>query len=288
MKLAISTYSLLRWRNEQGKRLEDSIDLMKGFGVDGVEFAGLDQLGVDGTPKRAAALRRFVEKRKLLVAGYCTGAELLVPPDQQRRAIDRLKREIDVAAALGVSKMRHDITRGFGAWAEGVAGAKTFSSVLKVVVPAIREVADYAATKGIRTSFENHGFYIQPPERVEKLYLAVKHENFGLTLDMGNFLCVEANPVAAVKKLLRYAQIVHIKDFHVRDKRTIPPAGWFATPGKTALRGAILGHGAIDLPAQIQLLKAKRYDGFLSLEFEGIEDPVRGVEWGLQYLRTLL
>jgi len=288
MKLAISTYSFYRWRNERKKTIEDSIDVIAKLDVAGVEFAGLDRLDADGTPKRAAALRKYAEKRKLEVAGYCTGAELFVPPSQQRNAVARLKREVDVAQALGATKMRHDVTRGFGDWSKGVKGGNTFVTVLKTVVPAIREVADYAAQRGVRTSLENHGFYLQTPDRVEKLLKAVDHENFGLTLDMGNFLCAEADPIAAVKQLLRYAQIVHAKDFHVRSKKAMPPTGWFATPGTTALRGAIVGHGVIDIAAQIRFLKSKRYDGFLSLEFEGMEEPIEGVRLGVDYLRNLL
>jgi sugar phosphate isomerase/epimerase len=288
MKLAISTYSLYRWRSENDKTIEDSIDVISTQNVVGVEFAGLDRLDADGTPKRAAVLRKYSEKKKLEIAGYCTSAELFVPPDKQKEAVERLKREVDVAQALGASKMRHDVTRGFGEWSRDIAGAKTLATVLKTVVPAIREIADYAAGRGVRTSLENHGFYLQTPERVEKLLKAVNHKNFGLTLDMGNFLCAQSDPVAAVKRLVRYAQTVHAKDFHVRDKRSMPPAGWFATPGPTALRGAIVGHGEIDIAAQIKLLRSKRYDGFLSLEFEGMEEPVQAIELGLNYLRGLL
>ena len=285
MKTAISTYSLYRWRNENRKSLEASIDVIAGLGVDGVEFAGLDQLTGDASPRRALVLRKHVEKRKLEIAGYCTVGELLVPPDKQREAVDRLKREVEVARSLGATRMRHDITRGFGAWSEGVRGAKSFATVLKTVVPAIREVADYARERGVRTSLENHGFYMQPPARVQRLLRAVNHPNFRLTLDMGNFLCVQADPVAAVRKLLGYAQTVHIKDFHVRPKHSMPPQGWFATPGKTALRGAILGHGVIDLRKQLQLLREGRYRGFLSIEFEGMEDPLLALQLGVKFVR---
>ena len=39
MKLAVSTYSLLRWRNENKKTFEQSLDWIKSTGVDAVEFA---------------------------------------------------------------------------------------------------------------------------------------------------------------------------------------------------------------------------------------------------------
>jgi sugar phosphate isomerase/epimerase len=288
MKLSVSTYSLARYRRENGKSLEDSIDQIAAMGVKGIEFSGLDEKAAKNPVKRATQLRQRVEKKGLKVASYCVGAELLVPLDEQRKVIERLKGEVDVAAALGAPSMRHDVTRGFGEHNKSLRIAKTFDAVLKHIVPAIREVADYAKTKRVKTSLENHGFYMQESKRVEKLIKTVNHPNYGLTIDMGNFLCVNENPVSAVKSLAKYAQMAHVKDFHVRKKASKPPTGWFDTPTDIALRGAICGHGEIDIPTEIKLLKQSGYDGFLSLEFEGMEEPLQAVSLGLQYLRTLL
>jgi sugar phosphate isomerase/epimerase len=287
MKLAVSSYSLAGWRRNLNKTLEQTIDWIGSAGVEGIEFAGLDEKAAANPVKRAKALRRRAEKARLAVPSYCVGAELLVDPAKQAQVVAQLKQHVDVAAALGAPSMRHDVTRGFNK-DTGLTGPQTFKAALKVVVPAIRQVADYAATKGVRTSLENHGFYLQDPVRVQQLLDAVDHENFGLTIDMGNFLCVNADPVAAVKRLARYAQMAHAKDFHVREKKAMPPSGWFATPTAIALRGAIVGHGVIDIPAQLQLLKKARYTGWLSLEFEGMEDPLRAVTLGLEYLKGQL
>jgi sugar phosphate isomerase/epimerase len=289
MKLAVSTYSMWRWMNERGESIDSAVKKIAEFGVAGVEFAGFEPDRADPTPLRTAGrLRKVAEKAGLAVAGYCVGAELLVPQDTQRHAITRLMEHVDVARELGVRSMRHDITRGFGQWSAGVNVPKTFDGALRAVVPAIREVADYGATRGVKTSLENHGFFMQAAERVEKLIKTVKHPNFGLTLDMGNFLCVNDDPVKAVKRLAKYAVMVHAKDFHVRDKRTMPATGWFATPTRIALRGAIVGHGVIDVPAQIAHLKKAGYNGWVSLEFEGMEEPITAIRLGLDYLRKLL
>jgi sugar phosphate isomerase/epimerase len=288
MKLSVSTYSLSRWRNENGKSLEDSIDQIAAMDVKGIEFSGLDEKAKKNPVKRAEQLRKRVEKHGLKVPSYCVGAELLVPEREQRNVIERLKGEVDVASALGAPSMRHDVTRGFANQNKSLKIARTFDAVLKHIVPAIREVADYAKTKGVKTSLENHGFYMQESKRVEKLIRTVKHPNYGLTIDMGNFLCVNEEPVSAVKRLAKFAQMAHVKDFHVRKKSTKPPTGWFDTPTDIALRGAICGHGEIDIPAEIKLLKRAGYDGFLSLEFEGMEEPVGAVRAGLDYLRPLV
>lgn len=59
----------------------------------------------------------------------------------------------------------------------------------------------YAAEKGIKTAVENHGTFCQDSDRVELLVNTVAHDNFGLLVDMGNFLCADENPAAAVGAL---------------------------------------------------------------------------------------
>jgi sugar phosphate isomerase/epimerase len=288
LSLGISTYSLLKWRRQFNQSMEKSIDWIAQTGVSHIEFSGLSDKAVQDAQKQATLLQKHCQKLGLSIASYCTPAELLLSPANQKQAIDQLKREVDIAAILGVPSMRHDVTRGFEAGYARFKGPKTFAQALKIVVPAIQQVADYAQSCGVKTSLENHGFFMQHPDRVCKLIQTVNHPNFGLTLDMGNFMCVDADPVAAVKQCLPYAQMVHVKDFHRKLKKQAPPTGWFATPTPYALRGAIVGHGVIDIPAQLKLLKRAKYDGVLSLEFEGIEDPAFAVQTGLEYLKTEL
>ena len=82
--------------------------------------------------------------------------------------------------------------------------------------------------------------------------------------------------------------MAHVKDFHIRPKKVMPPSGWFATPTSIALRGAIVGHGAVDVPKQLRLMKKAGYKGYLSLEFEGMEEPTRAVTLGLEFLTQQL
>ena len=280
MRLAISTYSLWRWMSERGKTLDDALVWIKSLGVDGVEFVGLSQDGGDPIA-RAKELRSRCAGLGLTVAGYCVGAEFLVDDAEQRKAIDAVKREVDVAFALGATNMRHDVTRG------PQAGAETsFDEVLQRVVPAVRAVTEHGAAVGVRTSVENHGFYLQTAERVERLVDAVGNRNFAVTLDLGNFLCLDQDPVASAQRLASKAIMVHAKDFHVRPKTDLPLPGWFATPTEIALRGAIVGHGVIETKRQLAILRDAGYRGFVSLEFEGIEDPEAGVRMGVEWLKA--
>src|SRR3954468_20499941 len=144
MKLSVSTYSLSRWRNEQNKSLEDTIDWIAQAGVAGIEFSGLDQKAEADPIGRARELRERSEKAGLKVVSYCVGAELLAPRPKQKETVEATKRQVDVATALGVASMRHDVTRGFGDNVKGLRIPKTFEAVLKHIVPAIREITEHA------------------------------------------------------------------------------------------------------------------------------------------------
>jgi len=285
MKLAVSTYSLGRWMRENNKTLNDAIDWIADH-AGGIEFSGLDVEEGRDPIRRANVVRRRCERRNLKIVNYGTGAELIHAHEaDQRQVIDRVKREVEVAAALGAKNMRHDITRGFPKkW----TGPRTFTAAVKHVVPAVREIADFAQTLGVRTTMENHGFYTQAPDRVEKLIRAVNHPNFALTIDIGNFLCVNADPVQAVRRLAPYASHAHIKDFHIKPKAQAPKLGWIHTPTRIAIRGAIVGHGDVDLESCLRILHRSGYRGWLGLEFEGLEEPAFAVEQGLAEAKRLL
>src|SRR5256885_13734912 len=130
MKLSVSTYSLWRWRRDNGKTLEDTIDAVAALDVPGIEFAGLDDAAKSNPVKRARELSKRAERRGLKVVSYCVGAELLRAPAEQRAVVEQLKLEVDTATGLGAPSMRHDVTRGFGEHSNGLKIRKTFDGVL--------------------------------------------------------------------------------------------------------------------------------------------------------------
>jgi sugar phosphate isomerase/epimerase len=91
----------------------------------------------------------------------------------------------------------------------------------------------------------------------------------------------------AVKKNLGIASMVHLKDFYLRPATSAFGEGWFRTLGGDYLRGAIAGHGDLPLEAILREIKASGYAGYISLEFEGMEDCQLGSRVGLQQVRTL-
>lgn len=162
-----------------------------------------------------------------------------------------------------------------------------FADVVDRIAEGYRAVTEYAQAAGIRTMVENHGFFCQDSDRVELLINRVGHPNFGLLLDIGNFLCVDEDPLKAVGRLAPYAFHVHAKDFHIKPAWAVDPgAGLVPLPAAAPIcAGPIVGHGEVPVQAALQLIRAAGYDDVVALEFEGLEACEQGVALGLENLR---
>jgi len=124
---------------------------------------------------------------------------------------------------------------------------------------------------------------------VEQLVTAVDHPNFGVLIDMGNFLCADDDPTMAVGRLMPYAFHCHAKDFHVKPGSDMNPgSGWFESRAGNYLRGAIIGHGNVPVLHCLKIMNREGFQGVLSIEFEGIEDVLMGIQAGHDNLRRLV
>ena len=147
---------------------------------------------------------------------YAIGADMVQETDEDdEKEIERVCRELDNAKILGVSVFRHDAIRTLP------KRFPSFEQALPKLAENIRKVAEYGKSLGIKTMVENHGFICQDSCRVEKLFAAVNHENFGLLVDMGNFMCVDEPSALAVSRCAPYAFHLPQKIFtlpHIKQK----------------------------------------------------------------------
>ena len=80
---------------------------------------------------------------------------------------------------------------------------------------------------------------------------------------------------------------MHLKD--IRRAAADDPGHVFADPDGQLLTGSVLGEGLVDLAGMVTLLDQIGYAGWLSLEYEGADDPVTvGVPRSLDVARRLL
>ena len=287
MKIGVSSYSYSRYVSGGKMKQIDVIGAAKEAGFDVIEFSTIAVPEGKTLPEFARELRAEADRLGMPIANYTIGADFLSGSNGDLDAeVARLKGEVDVAEILGAPGMRHDIVYRLPT-ADGKY--RTFDAALPRIAEGVRAVTEYAASKGIRTMTENHGFISQDSLRVEKIVNAVAHPNFGVLIDFGNFLCADEDPGIAVGRLAPYAFHAHAKDFHFKRGTEVSPGeGWFMTRGGNYIRGAIIGHGCVPLLQAIRALKRTGYDGVLSVEFEGMEDPLTGIRIGQANLRRLV
>ena len=118
-----------------------------------------------------------------------------------------------------------------------------YTDAIAEMTPYIRELTEYARSKGIRTCTENHGRYFQDPERVEALIRAVDSGNYGWLVDVGNFMSVDADVERAVTQPLptlstSISRITYAKTASRRDRSAVSLAANY-------LRSTVVGHGAV-------------------------------------------
>lgn len=287
MKIGVSSYSYSRLVRNGSLAELDIPKTAKEMGFDVVEFSGLRT--PEGMPilEYADQIRQACADVDIEIANYTIGADFLCGSDGNlAEEIERVKGEVDIANRLGVNGMRHDATRGFP---ESYKGVRSFEAALPRLTEGSLAITKYAQKFGIRTMVENHGYFFQDSERVEKLVCAVDHPNFGVLVDMGNFICVDEDPGVAVGRLMPYAFHCHAKDFHLKPGHLPHPGeGWNMSRGGNFWRGSIIGHGDVPVLQCLRAMRRARYDGVLSIEFEGLEDPMVGIRIGQANLRNLL
>ncbi len=288
MKIGVSSYSFHNLVRSGAMTQLEVISKAKELGFDAIEISTFI-LPEGETPLTfAPKVREECERVGMEVVNYTIWADFLSSCDGDwEREAERLQTEVQVAHILGSPGMRHDATWGYPEDSKGVA--RSFENALPTLIKGCRAVTEYAAELGIRTMVENHGYFVQDSDRIERLVSGVNHPNFGALVDIGNFLCADEDPARAVGRLMPYAFHVHVKDFHVKSGNEPNPGwGWFRSRGGSYLRGAIIGHGAVPIVQCLRIMKAKGYDGVLSIEFEGMEAPLEGIAIGLENLKKYL
>jgi sugar phosphate isomerase/epimerase len=198
--------------------------------------------------------------------------------------VERIKGEVDIAGAFGVKFMRFD-----AGWRDiPDTTLENFEKDLPLVADCCREISSYAAQYGITCSVENHGYHFQNCERVRRLVKMVDLPNYRTTLDVGNFLCADGDPVASVRDNIDIASFIHFKDFFRRTAGNPPIGeGWSRTRAGHFLRATVIGHGSVELVPIVKIIKESGYDGYISVEFEGKEDCLWACKVSLDNARKL-
>lgn len=285
MKTCISTYSYSALYKKGGFTRHDAIEQTKKFGMDAVELQINDDYIPEGMSRVAFAkeLADHARELGLDVPMYTLGANFSVSDPEAE--LCRIMTHVDAAAECGIPMLRHDSANKY----MGTEAAKTPQHIIEYVAPYIRRSAEYAKSKGVKICTENHGRLLQDSYRMEMLISAVNHENYGWLCDMGNFGGVDENIVEACSRLLPSVCFVHAKDWFYRSGMIYDPGrGYTRTRGGAYRRATIFGHGDVPTYQVLSALKLAGYEGYVSIEFEGIEDNLMALDIGSENLKRML
>jgi sugar phosphate isomerase/epimerase len=203
-------------------------------------------------------------------------------PDEREAELAKITFGVDEAMIYGAKVVR--------VYAGDVSDGIDFEQARSWIVEGLALASEYAEARGIKLALENHGTLAGRGDQVRALIDDVQTmsetDALGANPDTGNFILVNQPSHEAIKQVASLANMVHFKDF----KRE--PAGhegfaYIALDG-TRYVGTALGEGDVDLAACIGELRAAGFDGWLSLEYEGEEDPVTAVPRSLKNAREFL
>lgn len=280
MKLGISSYSLDREMQQGVMTLFEVIEWAARQGAECIELVPFAFKFQDESGKLDQEFVKKVRKHAvdagLELINYSVLADLCKTGEAFEAEIKRLEHEVDIVSELGIGQMRHDVCAFRRPRDQN--GLAAFDEQLPFMVDGARRVTEYAKARGVKTMVENHGFFANGCDRVERIINAVNSDNYGLLYDTGNIACMDEDASVAALRLAKIARMIHLKDFYIRmrdpgDATQFDCAGhWFKSMAGRYLRGAILAQGDLDIWAILKALKAAEYDGGIVIEFEGLED----------------
>ena len=289
MQFGFSSYTFRQYIHDGRMSLLDVMDWIAASNASHMEIATVSLTGdmtddatLDSDPQLVSAIKAKAAATGLVLSNLVAPANFLTDTVEEYDInMERTKAHIRTADELGIRLFRHDVASSATPGTDIVE----FETLLPRVVEACQEIAHFGAEYGITTSVENHGLFMNASERVRRLIYLVNEPNFKTTVDVGNFLVVDEDASIAVARNAPYASIFHLKDFYIRHE--YPGENWIHTDGGAYLLGAIVGYGDLDMRSIVRSIVESGYDGFISLEFEGIEDCLLAATTGLANMQRL-
>lgn len=269
MNIGVSMYSYFATVRKGNLDIPSFIHEAKKAGADGVEL--LDFFYKDVEADRAAALRALDETALPCPIFSVAQNFAKIEASEREAQLGKIKFGVDEAGHFGSKVVR--------VFAGDVAEGITFDQARAWIIEGLSEASKYAHDRGIKLALENHGKLAGRGDQVAGIIEDVRaksgNDALGANPDTGNFLLVNQPSDEAIQQVAKYANMVHFKDF------AAAPAGhegfaYGALDGSKFV-GTAIGEGNVDLAACLKALKDAGFNGWLSVEYEGEEDPIVAV-----------
>ena len=231
--------------------LDEMLELAVRCGYDGIEpriatgHAHGVELDTDAAARRDIRMRaRDVGAAIGCVASDCRFAN----PATTAKNVEDARRCIDLAADIGARRIR---VFG-GQMGEGISR----DDAISIVVDALSSVADEATARGVILCMETHDDWCDP-KHVAAVLKQIDHPAIGANWDVEHPVRTGAATMEEAFETLR----PWIRHLHIHDG------------DKTTRKHVPIGTGAYDHRLILELLRSINYDGYLSGEWIGWDEP---------------
>ena len=264
---------------------EEGIKKAALLGLQGVQiYATTGDFSPELSDEKKAEYKKLLKDNGLVVSALCgdMGGFGFERAEDNADRIEKTKKIVDLAVEFGTNVVTTHI---------GVIPEDKSNPRYKVMLDALTECGLYAKSKGVTLAIETG------PEKAKTLLAFIEDTKggVGVNLDPANFTMVTGqDAVEAVYILKDYIVHTHLKDGRMLDKNQDPTDVYhaFALGGVDALNaceGFIelpIGEGDVDWDNYIKALKEIGYDGFLTIEREAGDDPVKDMELAANFIKT--
>jgi sugar phosphate isomerase/epimerase len=269
-RIGVSTYSFWQFKHKDRRDIGACIDLAADMGFDGVEILHRQMTAEDNATLQKIKTRAFSYGLDLM--GFSTHQTFQSPnPEVRQKNVDITLRQIELAYAMGIPTLRVNT----GTWGT----SKNFDELMKNrgIEPPPKGVTDEDGFKWVADGFgkclkaaekcgvvmglENHWGLGRTPEGVLRVVKEVNSPWLKVTADTGNFL---EDPYDKLEQLAPHTVLMQAKTYY---------------------GGGLWYELDLDYPRIAKLFRKHGYRGYISLEFEGKEDPKAAVPRSLELLR---
>ena len=259
LRLSMAAYSLRDYlkKSKDGWDLFRFVDYCHELGIPGAELTSY-YFPVNVDDEYLARLKLHCHRRGITVSGGAIGNDFCQADRAKLEAdIAHTKRWIDRYAILGAPVIR--------IFAGGQPQGEEWPATLRRCVDAIREVASYAAQRGVYLGLENHGGVTATANQLLEIVRGVSADGFGVNLDSGNFRSSD-DPYAELAQIAPYAVNAQLKvEMNPGGKKE-----W------------------TDIPRVLRILANSGYSGWVALEYEASEPPLEAIPGWIEKLKSSL
>jgi len=268
--IAVSTYSYWRYRDDSKLTIDQCIDLAAETGFDAVEVLEVQMHRKDNEYLQSLKRRAFTAGMDL--CGMSTHQHFVSPDkDDRQKNIKKTINSIELAYKMGIPTIRVNT----GRWRT----TKSFDQLMKQrgiepplegytdedafpwVIESLEQCLPTAEKCGVVLGLENHWGLGRTAKGVMRIVDAIDSPWLQVTMDTGNFL---DDPYDQL-------QVLAAKTVFVQAKTYYGSGVWYSVD--------------LDYDRVAAMLRKHQYRGYVSLEFEGLEDPKTAVPKSLAVLR---